>query len=1132
MNIIRFAIDNPVKVCVCIILIVLFGFICLTIVPIQLMPNVDRPMVTVTTKWVGRSPEEVELSIIMEQEKRLKTLQGLYEMRSIASLGSAQITLEFNVGFNMTRAVQEASNRLNEVPSYPEDVDKPVIRLSSAETDEPICMFEMYNTVDDPTFDISEIYNYADRYIKPALENLKGVSEVNLHGGREQEVQIRFDPETLARAGITIDQLQNAIRGDNVNESAGDMDNGRLDVRMRILGRFNDLEPIRQTVIKYEDGIPIRLQDVAEVYLTVKKRTAFAQFRGKPCMGLQVMRESDANVLEVTKAVKKRMEELQAEGGLMRMYKNDRYKIRASMMYDDGSYIEQAIALVRDNMFSGGLLAIAVLLMFLRSFRPTLIVSLAIPISILGTFIVIRLLGRSVNVISLAGLTFAIGMVIDNSIVVLENIDRHLHMGKSPRQAAYDGTVEVWGAILSSTLTTVAVFGPVLTIQEESGMLFSDIAIAISTSIIISLFVSVFVIPSCCSIILRRSDAPHSAIVKMAKSVFGLAPAGAWLTNQFARITYSLMERSFAGVWTRIILVICITAISIFGSIQLMPPASYLPLGNKNLLSGMMNTPPGYSLSQNYILGRMIMEKIRPFWEADQPQQVKEELEKHPIYDFQTGERITDLPPVKDFFMVVSPTNSFLMMTSKDPNRVSPLIALLNDAMNGIPASFGSASKRPVFGRGMGSNQVNIEVIGANMERLKYSAANLQEKLQEKYSKAGIRTMPNNYVLSSPELQMKINQIRAKELGITSQTLANIGRAMVEGLMCGDFDNEGDNIDITLIRDPELPLSPSQIQGIPLYIKDSDGVGKILPFSQIVDFVPAEASQQIRRLDQQRNVTLRVFPPQEVALEQALADIDVMVNQCRQEGGIAPDVIIRPSGSADKLAQTREAMIGKWTGFNSDSLFSILTGRFALSLLITYLLMAALFENWVYPFVILFSIPLAMAGGFLGLAWVHWLDPTQQMDTLAMLGFVILIGVVVNNAILIVHQALNFMRGTAEEQIDGKQTQFEYNSDSRENRSSDNSSRSMTAREAIAESVRTRIRPIFMTSFTSVFGMLPLVLAPGSGSELYRGLGAVVLGGLAMSSLFTLSVVPLLMSLVTDLGDWISRWQKPDCKQS
>ncbi len=1103
MNIIQFAIRNPVKVSVGVILIVLFGFISLTMVPIQLMPNLDRPLVSVRTAWVGRSPEEIELSIIMEQEKRLKTLQGLYEMRSVASLGQSFISLEFNVGYDMSRAVQEVSNRLNEVPSYPEDVDRPVIRVSSSESDEAVLMYEMFSEANDPTFDISELYNYADRYIKPAIERIQGVSEVNVHGGRESEVQIRFNPETLARAGITIDQMQSAIRSDNVNESAGDMPNGRLDVRMRVLGRFDDLEPIRKTVVKYEDGIPIRVEDLADVRLTVKKRTAFSQFRGNPCMGLQVMRESGANVLEVTNAVKKEVLRLQAEGGLMRLYKNDRYKIRASLLYDDGAYIEQAVSLVYENMISGGLLAIAVLLLFLRSSRPTLIISLAIPISILGTFIAMVVLGRSVNVISLAGLTFAIGMVIDNSIVVLENIDRHLNMGKTPRQAAYDGTVEVWGAVLSSTLTTVAVFAPVLTIQEECGMLFADLGIAICASIIISLVVSILVIPPCCAVFLRPSGEKRGALITWAKSCFGLAPIGSRLTKAFASLTYSLMERSAAGIWVRVILVAAVTFASIYLSLYLAPPASYLPLGNKNMVSGMMNTPPGYSLAQNYIIGRMFMDRIRPFWQAETYDQTADFLKNNVRMNVQTGERLTSMPPVRDFFMVVSPTNSFMQITSKDPAHVKELIPLLTEVMNDVPGSFGMAEQRSIFGRNMGSNQIQIEVVGGNMERLKNSASYFQKKLTERFTAAGVRSQPNNYILASPEMQLKINQIRAKELGITSKTLANISRAMVDGLMCGDFDHDGDNIDITLIRDPEIPLRPTEIGNVPLCIQDSDGEKKVLPFSQIVDFVPAEASQQIRRLEQERAITLRVSPPQEIALEAALSEIREIEKEARLEGGISPEVMVKTTGNANKLAQTRDAMIGKWTGWNAASLFSLLTGRFALSVIITYLLMAALFENWIYPFVIMFSVPLAMVGGFLGLAFVNHLDPTQQLDTLAMLGFIILIGVVVNNAILIVHQALNFMRGIGESETDIVEK--------------------MDPRSAIAKSVETRIRPIMMTSFTSVFGMLPLVLSPGSGSELYRGLGAVVLGGLALSSLFTLSIVPLLMSLVIDVEAGISR---------
>ncbi|MGL6194682.1 MAG: efflux RND transporter permease subunit, partial [Thermoguttaceae bacterium] len=481
MDLIRFAINNPVKVTVGVLLAVLFGVISLMAVPVQLTPDVDRPLISIRTPWNGRSPEEVELSILLEQEKRLKTLQGLYKMTSIATLGSAEIQLEFNVGYDMGRAVQEASNRLNEVPNYPDDVDRPVIRAASSQSDEAIGYAIIQS--EDPNFDIAEFYDYADRYIKPALERVKNVAQVDIMGGREHEVQVRYDPVVLAQQGISIEQLRNALQSDNINESAGDLSGGRVDMRFRVLGRFSSLEPIKNTIIKMEDGIPIYVKDVAEVNLVLKKNTMYSESKGKPCMNMFIRREVGANVREVMQKVRKVLDELQQEGGLMRLYKNDRYQIRARIVSDDSTYINAAVKLVQNNMLVGGSLAIVVLLIFLRSFRPTLVIALSIPISIIGTFVVMFLAGRNINVISLAGLSFAIGMVVDNAIVVLENIDRHLHMGKSPAKAAYDGTREVWGAVLSSTLTTVVVFGPVLTIREESGQLFYDIALAICASV-------------------------------------------------------------------------------------------------------------------------------------------------------------------------------------------------------------------------------------------------------------------------------------------------------------------------------------------------------------------------------------------------------------------------------------------------------------------------------------------------------------------------------------------------------------------------------------------------------------------------------------------------------------------------
>ncbi len=1093
MDFIKFSINNPVKVAVSVLLTILFGILALTAVPIQMTPDVERPIITIQTPWQGRSPEEVEKSILMEQEKKLKTLQGLYKMTSTASLGEGRIELEFTVGYDISRAVQEASNRLDEVPRYPDDVDRPIIRAASSNTDEAIGYGLL--TSPDPNFEMAEFFDYADRYVKPAFERIKGLAQVDIYGGREHEVQVRFDPVVLAQSGISVEELRNSLRGDNLNESAGDFANGRQNIRFRVLGRYDSLEPIRKVIVKYVDGAPIYLQDIATPFLVLKKNTYFNQSKGKTSMTLQFRRDTGANVLSVMKEVNRIAKEIGEPGGMLAHYKNDQYRIRFNLVYDDSYYINSAIKLVQENMYSGGLLAIVVLLLFLRSMRPTLIISLAIPISVIGTFVVMYAAGRNINVISLAGLAFAIGMVVDCAIVVLENIDRHLHMGKTVAKAAYDGTIEVWGAVLASTLTTVFVFGPVLTIQEESGQLFYDIVLAICASVLISMFVSITVIPCAAVHMLKEeSQRQQNWLAKLYRSAFGLAPLCGWLTDHFSGLIYVMTFRSVSGIWLRLLLIGSVSLISVILSAKMMPPASYLPTGNKNNIRGSMQLPPAYSIQENAMVGKRVEEGLRPYWEANT---IEESSAIQKLVDDRSGKEVNVVPPIKDFFIVIRAQGVFLIATSKDQEVVKPLEVLLGKVMNSIPGCSGMGEQASIFGRrGGGSNTVQIEVVGSDMGRLRESATYLEQKLIQVFQKSGVRSSPSNYNMSGPEREMIVDQVRAKELGINVQSLAYSARAMIDGIVVGDFDYEGDNIDLTVIRDPDIPLTPDEFSQLPMSIRDSDGQHKIVPIGQLVNFVKADASQQIRRVEQERAIQLIVNPPDEVALETAQQQIMELVEEARREGGMSPDVLIRLAGNADKLSQARAALLGKWTGWNWNSILSLISSRFFLSLLMTYLLMAGLFESFAYPLVIMFSVPFALVGGFAGLAYVHYLDPTQQMDTLTMLGFIILIGVVVNNAILLVAQALNFARGFGESELDVIEA--------------------MDYRTAIRESVRTRMRPIFMTTATSVFGMLPLVLSPGAGSELYRGLGGVVVGGLVCSTIFTLFVVPLLFSLMID----------------
>lgn len=1098
MDFIRFSIQNPVKIAVSIILILIFGVIALDQIPIQLTPDVDRPTITVSTTWSGRSPEEVEESIILEQEEKLKSIQGLWKMTSTARLGRSFIKLEFNVGTDKTRVLQEVANSLDEVKSYPENVDRPVIRMQDSASDDAVVY--MMLTAKDSSFEVAEIYDFADRYIKPPLERIVGVSEVDIRGGREHELHVRFNPYKLAQHEISPVELLNALKSDNVNESAGDMPGGRLDYRYRILGQYRSLDPILKTVIKRDsNGVPIRVEDVAIPELVLEKSVHFDQSKGQTSMSVFIKRETGSNVLDIVSQVKERIAEMNAPGGMLRRFHHDRYGLKLHITYEDANYIQLAIANVQESLYVGGFLAVLCLILFLRSIRPTFIIAVAIPISVVGTFVVMWAAGRNLNVISLAGLSFAVGMVVDNAIVVLENTDRHLAAGEPLGKASYRAVKEVWGAVLSSTLTTIGVFAPILTIQEEAGQLFYDLALAICSSVGLSLIVACTIIPCACSLFLR----PHKQVTgwkKQCTEFFGIVPFFGWICDRYADFIFMLTARNFAGFWCRIVLVGTITVASLGLSVVLMPPASYLPNGNKNFTSGRLVVPPSYSLMQSYTIGQRIEDYVRPFWEAKTPEEVQKYLKEKNITltDFQTGKTLEKVPNLKDFFFVVANNSVFMIGMSGDPENVGPVATIFSNAMKEIPGATGMARQASIFGKTAGgSNAVTIEMFGDDLAKLRPSATALQARMQKIFSKFSVTAMPQNFDEAGPEIHLNVNQVRAKDLGLSINDLAVASRAFIDGAYVGDFNYEGINIDLILIRDPRVHMDPATFRDLPLSVLDENGKRSIIPVSQVLDEEFTDSTQQIQRIEQQRSITLTVSPPPTMALEEAEQIITDQITEATGVGEILPGIHYRYSGSSDRLSQVRTALMGKWTGWDLASCKSVFLSRFFIALLLTYLLMAALFENFLYPLVILFSVPLAAVGGFIGLYWMQKVNPAQSLDVLTMLGFVILIGIVVNNAILLVYQALNYMRGFGESEEDRIEP--------------------MLPREAIRMSVRTRMRPIFMTTSTSVAGMMPLVLANESGSELYRGLGSVVLGGLSFATIFTLIVVPLLFSLVIDL---------------
>ena len=472
MDLIKFSIKNPVTIIVSVLIVVLFGLISLGNLPYQLTPNVSKPEIKITTVWPGATPYEIEREIIEEQEDALKSLNNLAEFESSSSDNAGEITLSFKLGTDIRVALQDVSNKLNEVSSYPDNVEEPIIETATAS---PV-IWMMLQTLDENKRHIDEYKTFFENEIKPLIKRVDGVSGTMGGGGREQEMQINLDINKLASYNLTISEVMNILQAENVDISAGTQNMGRRSYRIRTVHKFATPQDIKDIILVSNQEQRVTVADIAEVDFGYETPSTVAMFLGKDGIFLGVQPSSDANIVKLTNDVEEVVNQLnettlKKEGLTMKW------------IYDQRPYIVGSVDLVQQNILVGGALAVFILILFLRAISPTAVVSIAIPISVIGTFIILSAMDRSLNTISLAGISFAVGMLVDSAIVVLENIDRHRKEGMSVADAAYKGTKEVWGALVASSSTTMAVFIPIIFLQDEAGQLFKDIAIAVVSSV-------------------------------------------------------------------------------------------------------------------------------------------------------------------------------------------------------------------------------------------------------------------------------------------------------------------------------------------------------------------------------------------------------------------------------------------------------------------------------------------------------------------------------------------------------------------------------------------------------------------------------------------------------------------------
>lgn len=588
------SITRPVVVVVGMILLVLFGTMALRSMPYQLTPKVVRPLISVQTTWSGATPYEVEREIIERQENVLKGLDGLQNLESRSRNGRGYVFLEFSIETPLNQAMLDVSNKLSEVKGYPDSVDRPIIRATGDDVEAVV--FMVLKTLD-PTKNVREYRTFFNEQVIQYFEQIEGVAEVSFPGGEDREMHIILDSQKLAAHNLSISDAITAIEGANINVAAGIMNYGAKAYRVRTIAEYKTPEDIRETLI-FGDGLRrVKIGDIASVQSGFATASTVTFHNFQTSLGVGIKPTNEANTLELTAAVAKVFEELNE--GLLK-----ENGLRLEWMSDQSGYIRDSIALVQSNILLGILLACFVLFVFLRSWSATLIIALSMPLSIFGTFIIMAALGRTLNVISMAGISFAVGMLVDSAIVVLENIERHKAMGKTAFDAVREGTAEVIGSLIASVATTIAIFIPILNITDISGQLFADIAIAASSAVCFSIFVSLVVIPTMSYQTMRQRTKPKPPNMLSQKLVaFG---------NGFVKIMMIFVRFCLQTKTTKLATIIGFTLASCLISYALLPKMEYLPQGNQNQLILNLNPPRGHHITSVFGLANAFLSLLAP----------------------------------------------------------------------------------------------------------------------------------------------------------------------------------------------------------------------------------------------------------------------------------------------------------------------------------------------------------------------------------------------------------------------------------------------------------------------------------------------------------------------------------------
>ncbi len=1010
MRLTQFSLSNPAAITAAALIVLLFGALSLYKLPIQLLPDTRQPQLFINVGWREAAPNEVEEALISPIERAMRGLPGLTEMRSNSAHGFGGVNLIFQVGTDMTRVMLDVVSRLNTLPTLPPDADQPQVFAGDNWQGSNAASMLVRPQPDNPVTDPAATYQkLMEEVVEPRLARVPGVSRVNLEGGRPREVRISFDPHRLAALGLAPDRIAQAVAGAR-DASAGFVSMGRRQFTVRFAGR-EPVTALGELIVGWNEDRPLYLREVADIQIAYQDARAFTFRNGVPGYYITVNRTSDSNTVELIEGVKAAIAELN-EGPLAKE------RLIMDLSWDASVYVRRAVGFVQESLVIGILLAVVGLWYFLRGPRALTVIGFSIPISLFFAVITLHMLGRTLNVISLAGLAFSTGIVTDAALIVQGNIIRYLQEGKNAWQATVDGAQEVVPALFASMLTSVAIFLPVLFMQGLEGQLFRDLAITMAISHAASLLVAMTVIPAANRWALARGvPADQHQHWWRAMATFAMR----WTDTPLARALW------IGGLVAGALLFVRFVA----------PKVDYLPVAPTDNIWGGFQLPLGGNIetAQKELAPKMI-ERIKPYYEG------------------------TAEPAIKYYNLSAWGTQGQLVAYAKDPRRTMDVVKLLREKiLADLPDVRAFAQRGSLLSvDGNNAREIRLWFQGPELEGLMAAARVAMTEIPKTIPE----TFPQPYPpleFADPEIHLTPDEWRITRAGLDRSSVANQLRAFTGGLWAGEYFDGNERLDIILKGEPWT--TPEQLAELPIATPNAgvQTLGELAAISTTVG--PSE----LARINGKRTVTVGFEPPETMSLDEAIGLIREKVEP-KVRAVLPANAQMSYAGSANQLQEALKGM----------------AQNFALALLILFALMSALFRSVWDSFLVMLVMPVSTAGGIAALR-LCGLFGFQALDLLTMIGFIILLGLVVNAAILLVDQT----------------RAREHNG--------------MSRRDAVHQALETRARPIVLSTLTAVLGMLPLIFMPGVGAEVYRGLASVVAGGMIVGTLFTWFLMPSLLRL-------------------